>query len=768
MCPFPTDAYYHEMFLRGLPHLSAKMKRPSSKSILAKGQLDSSDPTPDFYAVSHVQPLPEPDFAKGPPPMDGVMQPDKVSDSEDQSNAANNTDGSQFQETKYEVVDHIAQLLNKHSNTQQQTSPATPNFDNTEVLKILSLLNRGQGCVAAAAPVVPAQVSAAPQNQHLQQLLAGFYGINDSQTLVSSTPQAQMLVLLQKQMQLQQQQQQPNQPNITEAMLAMLLRQNQKKVVDQADLLSILTNQMQAQNGNQNNIPSAIMNNSGGQNNNQLNHVNLLQALSVGLQHSQQQSSFARSQKSSQSQQKHQCTQESSKEQASEVEGWRKHRTEDSSASQRYEKRQRQSYDKDISTTRLSTQGSTSTSSSSSSRPNMDTLLGQLTGGQNGGAQSNAVAVALSPLISLMSQKDVPSSKPSPLDILNMLRQAPCPQQQQKFQHKDILSNMLSILQQQGYQNGYVGARITPKTPTEVLISALQQQVINRAQQGQDPVTGLLQQLLNHLHNQHAQSIDSSTWGAGNPVLDALHSLTTPAQSAAASSLNNTLSQLQQLLAGQNQVHDQQAPVPVADMRQQPSRNNGSENINVEILSSLGLKNDNECSNNPAAAILRQFLNSNFSKQSINQQHFDGSSRPTIDAESLTRQGLLNNQSTGTNIPNQARAQSTSQKSGSKPQQAGLNPEFLASLGLSQSDDSSGLGSGKDDRTSAFTSGASGAPSGQSSSKSCASLNSDVFDTDASSQNQGQTSRNQENNESTILSVAAILSAFNQGSNRGS
>ena len=54
-----SDAYYHEMFLRGMPNLCAKMKRPTSKSTTTKDPVDASDPAPDFYAMSRLQPLPE-------------------------------------------------------------------------------------------------------------------------------------------------------------------------------------------------------------------------------------------------------------------------------------------------------------------------------------------------------------------------------------------------------------------------------------------------------------------------------------------------------------------------------------------------------------------------------------------------------------------------------------------------------------------------------------------------------------------------------------
>jgi len=54
------NSYYHELFLRGLPHLCLKMRRPSVKKT-AKSQNDSINraPAPDFYKISAKNPLPE-------------------------------------------------------------------------------------------------------------------------------------------------------------------------------------------------------------------------------------------------------------------------------------------------------------------------------------------------------------------------------------------------------------------------------------------------------------------------------------------------------------------------------------------------------------------------------------------------------------------------------------------------------------------------------------------------------------------------------------
>jgi hypothetical protein len=51
------NSYYHEMFLRGLPHLCEKMKRLASKD---EARVKNEEaPTPDFYALSRDHPLPD-------------------------------------------------------------------------------------------------------------------------------------------------------------------------------------------------------------------------------------------------------------------------------------------------------------------------------------------------------------------------------------------------------------------------------------------------------------------------------------------------------------------------------------------------------------------------------------------------------------------------------------------------------------------------------------------------------------------------------------
>eukprot|EP00529_Nitzschia_sp_RCC80_P014440 CAMPEP_0113452976 /NCGR_PEP_ID=MMETSP0014_2-20120614/7122_1 /TAXON_ID=2857 /ORGANISM="Nitzschia sp." /LENGTH=721 /DNA_ID=CAMNT_0000344361 /DNA_START=247 /DNA_END=2412 /DNA_ORIENTATION=- /assembly_acc=CAM_ASM_000159 len=49
------NSYYHEMFLRGLPHLCKMMKRPG----VAEKQAADPDQEPDFYRISQEHPLPE-------------------------------------------------------------------------------------------------------------------------------------------------------------------------------------------------------------------------------------------------------------------------------------------------------------------------------------------------------------------------------------------------------------------------------------------------------------------------------------------------------------------------------------------------------------------------------------------------------------------------------------------------------------------------------------------------------------------------------------
>jgi len=51
------NSYYHELFLRGLPHLCLKMRRPTR----AKAGSSDSDINPDFYRLSMVAPLPNPE-----------------------------------------------------------------------------------------------------------------------------------------------------------------------------------------------------------------------------------------------------------------------------------------------------------------------------------------------------------------------------------------------------------------------------------------------------------------------------------------------------------------------------------------------------------------------------------------------------------------------------------------------------------------------------------------------------------------------------------
>ena len=49
------NAYYHEQFLRGLPHLCKSMKRPGIK----QKKTGNPEEEPDFYKISNLHPVPE-------------------------------------------------------------------------------------------------------------------------------------------------------------------------------------------------------------------------------------------------------------------------------------------------------------------------------------------------------------------------------------------------------------------------------------------------------------------------------------------------------------------------------------------------------------------------------------------------------------------------------------------------------------------------------------------------------------------------------------
>jgi len=66
------NAYYHEMFLRGLPKVSAKMRRPQKGDQLSSLNKDLGQ-HPDFYKISLFAPLPE---------LDDDDDDDAVSDSD--------------------------------------------------------------------------------------------------------------------------------------------------------------------------------------------------------------------------------------------------------------------------------------------------------------------------------------------------------------------------------------------------------------------------------------------------------------------------------------------------------------------------------------------------------------------------------------------------------------------------------------------------------------------------------------------------------------
>ena len=53
------NSYYHEMFLRGLPKVAAKMRRPQKGDIVAISSNKELGQHPDFYKISLFAPLPE-------------------------------------------------------------------------------------------------------------------------------------------------------------------------------------------------------------------------------------------------------------------------------------------------------------------------------------------------------------------------------------------------------------------------------------------------------------------------------------------------------------------------------------------------------------------------------------------------------------------------------------------------------------------------------------------------------------------------------------
>jgi len=65
------NAYYHEMFLRGMPHLCYKMRRLTTKDGGARGRHpkeEDDEPSPDFYRLDEEHPLPESTPVRPPAP----------------------------------------------------------------------------------------------------------------------------------------------------------------------------------------------------------------------------------------------------------------------------------------------------------------------------------------------------------------------------------------------------------------------------------------------------------------------------------------------------------------------------------------------------------------------------------------------------------------------------------------------------------------------------------------------------------------------------
>lgn len=76
------NSYYHELFLRGMPHLCHKMRRPTRKHIQLTAADASKCPAPDFYSISEKYPLPEQSARKDmpvDPAKSGGQSPVKVS-----------------------------------------------------------------------------------------------------------------------------------------------------------------------------------------------------------------------------------------------------------------------------------------------------------------------------------------------------------------------------------------------------------------------------------------------------------------------------------------------------------------------------------------------------------------------------------------------------------------------------------------------------------------------------------------------------------------
>eukprot|EP00934_Nitzschia_sp_Nitz4_P004815 Nitzschia sp. Nitz4//scaffold151_size53849//43855//45101//NITZ4_006730-RA/size53849-snap-gene-0.35-mRNA-1//-1//CDS//3329537165//4805//frame0 len=71
------NSYYHEMFLRGMPHLCDRMRRLTAKDMQGKKHTEN-EVAPNFYAISRRHPLPDVDGTpyKGKPYPEGMGEED--------------------------------------------------------------------------------------------------------------------------------------------------------------------------------------------------------------------------------------------------------------------------------------------------------------------------------------------------------------------------------------------------------------------------------------------------------------------------------------------------------------------------------------------------------------------------------------------------------------------------------------------------------------------------------------------------------------------
>lgn len=604
------------MFLRGMPHLCAKMKRPTSKGASTKDQAGElvTEPAPDFYAMSRLQPLPENGAVS---PLDGPSDTDELSEQGNvrgqNSGAANagSSSDTALEERKAKVLEQISQLLGQSD--QGGTKTTNPNIgDNQQLANVLALLNDNQ----SGAPVVPPTVQPpkpAPTNPSatLQQLLVGLNSfsnqastgqqlINNSQPVTNLNPQAQLAALLQQQLQQQTQQNQQHQQVQPQASLLAALMNQGAAQTNQAVMLNSILNQSNLQNNQAQFL--AMLANDGGQN--QMIPANFLGALGQLTQQQALQQAQSKHQSFSQAQQ--QSTPSSTARNPSDSQG--------------AQKRQRHVENDDVSDARSPslTRPPSVPNQTPAQNPSIVSLLNLLSG--NNGIENNAssVAAALSQLLSSMSQKEMPPVQPKPVDVFSVQQQS----NQAPRNNNNALVDVLSLMQQQNNPQGFASSNMPPQAPVQALLAAIQQQSGSHfpMQSGDaqnsgshDAVSGLLQQILGgaKLHQPVRASPQHDTLGltTGNPVLDAPQRLVAPAAQSHPQQVpqsNNASMQLQQLLAGQNQ-----APPPTNNPVA-ASASNGQ-----DFLSMLGL---NQGGHGQTAATLQQLINNN-SKRAATQNH---------------------------------------------------------------------------------------------------------------------------------------------------